>query len=137
MLGYGDIELFKFLTIVIHLNILLNLTVLTHLIMLTSQTLEVRFTAFNMTALDDPDHLSFEATYEFIKLPLLCKEVKRLSGTSGIINIADEKVRVVFLFVILRANVLKFFKNIKFYRRNAVPGSGSSSLLMIAFYMFE
>lgn len=59
----------------------------------SSQTLEVRFTAFNMTALDDPDHLNFEATYEFIKLPLLCKEVKKLSGTSGIINMADESVR--------------------------------------------
>lgn len=62
----------------------------------TSQTLEVRFSAFNMTALDDPDHLNFEATYEFIKLPLICKEVKRLSGTSGIINMADENVRIIF-----------------------------------------
>lgn len=62
----------------------------------SSRALEVRFTAMNMTALDDPDHLSFEATYEFIKLPLLCKEVKILSGPSGIINLADENVRNFF-----------------------------------------
>lgn len=61
-----------------------------------SRTLEVRFTALNMTAHDDPDHLSFEATYEFMKLPLLCKDVKRLSATSGIINVADETVRILF-----------------------------------------
>lgn len=66
----------------------------------TSQTLEVRFSAFNMTAQDDPDHLNFEATYEFIKLPLLCKEVKRLSGTSGTINMADENVRFVLNFLV-------------------------------------
>lgn len=59
----------------------------------SSQTLEIRFTAFNMTAHDDPEHLNFEATYEFIKLPLICKEVKKLSGASGIINMADENVR--------------------------------------------
>lgn len=59
----------------------------------SSQALEVRFTAFNMTAHDDPEHLNFEATYEFIKLPLICQEVKKLSGVSGIINIADENVR--------------------------------------------
>lgn len=59
----------------------------------SSQTLEVRFTATNMTALDDPDHLSFEATYEFIKLPFLCNGVRRISGTSGTINLSDENVR--------------------------------------------
>lgn len=58
----------------------------------SSRALEIHFTAFNMTAIDDPDHLNFEATYEFIKLPLLCKEVKRLSGTSGTINLAEENV---------------------------------------------
>ncbi|XP_031626059.1 uncharacterized protein LOC116342540 [Contarinia nasturtii] len=56
----------------------------------SSRALEVRFTATNMTAHDDPDNLNFEATYEFIKLPMLCKEVKRLSGTSGTINVAEE-----------------------------------------------
>lgn len=54
--------------------------------------LEIHFVATNMTAIDDPDHLNFEATYEFIKLPMLCKEVKKLSGTSGTINMADENV---------------------------------------------
>lgn len=63
----------------------------------SSQTLEIRFTAFNMTAHDDPDHLNFEATYEFIKLPILCQEVKKLSATSGIINMADEDVRIVMV----------------------------------------
>lgn len=58
----------------------------------SSRALEVRFTATNMTAHDDPDNLNFEATYEFIKLPMLCKEVKRLNGTSGTINVAEENV---------------------------------------------
>lgn len=62
----------------------------------SSRALEIHFTAANMTALDDPDHLNFEATYEFIKLPLLCKEVKRISGTSGTISMADENVSLLF-----------------------------------------
>lgn len=58
----------------------------------SSRVLEIHFTAINMTALDDPKHLNFEATYEFIKFPLLCKEVKTLTGTSGTINLEDENV---------------------------------------------
>lgn len=71
----------------------------------SSRALEVRFTAFNMTAHDDPDNLLFEATYEFIKLPLLCKEVKKLSGTSGIINVADENVRLILKFEANRSDI--------------------------------
>lgn len=66
----------------------------------SSQIIEVRFTAFNMTAHDDPEHLSFEATYEFIKLPLICNEVKKFTAASGTINMADENVRIVFFLSI-------------------------------------
>lgn len=63
----------------------------------SSRALEIHFTAENMTALDDPDHLNFEATYEFIKLPLLCKEVKTVSGTSGTVSMADENVSFIYI----------------------------------------
>lgn len=56
------------------------------------RVLEIHFTAVNMTALDDPDHLNFEATYEFMKLPLLCKEVKKLRGTSGTVHAGEDNV---------------------------------------------
>lgn len=49
-----------------------------------------------MTALDDPDHLNFEATYEFMKLPLLCKEVKKLRGTSGTVHATEDNVSPLF-----------------------------------------
>lgn len=65
-----------------------------------SRALELRFIAFNMTARDDPDSLNFEATYEFIKLPLLCKEVKILNGTSGTVKMADENVIYNFSFIL-------------------------------------
>lgn len=64
-----------------------------------SRVLELRFIAFNMTARDDPDSLNFEAAYEFLKLPLLCKEVKILNGTSGTVNMADDNVRYNFSFI--------------------------------------
>lgn len=63
----------------------------------TSRVLQIQFTANNMTALDDPDHLSFEATYEFIKLPLLCNEVKILYGVSGTIRTAEDNVSILLL----------------------------------------
>lgn len=62
----------------------------------SNRVLEIHFTAVNMTALDDPDHLNFEGTYEFMKLPLLCKEVKKLSGTSGTVHSAEDNVSVDF-----------------------------------------
>lgn len=68
----------------------------------SSRALEVRFIALNMTAHDDPDDLNFEATYEFIKFPLLCEEVKRLSGTSGTISVADDNVKSISQFWIFK-----------------------------------
>lgn len=59
----------------------------------SSPYVEVHFTATNMTALDDPEHLNFEATYEFIKLPVVCKEVSRLVGTSGTVELGVDTVR--------------------------------------------
>lgn len=62
----------------------------------SNRVLEIHFSAVNMTALDDPDHLNFEATYEFMKLPLLCKEVKKLRGTSGTVHAGEDNVSSFF-----------------------------------------
>lgn len=81
----------------------------------SSRALEVRFTAINMTAHDDPDSLNFEATYEFIKLPLLCKEVKKLNATSGNINVADENVSLCFAGIFPRKNFSRGVPLSKYY----------------------
>lgn len=52
----------------------------------TSREVEIHFTAINMTSLDDPDTVNFEGTYEFLHAPTTCKDSRRKSGTSGIVD---------------------------------------------------
>ncbi|XP_046807625.1 uncharacterized protein LOC111683168 isoform X2 [Lucilia cuprina] len=52
----------------------------------TSNDVEVHFTAYNMTTLDDPDALNFEGMFEFIKGPSNCKDGRRKFGPSGTID---------------------------------------------------
>lgn len=54
----------------------------------TSRELEVHFTAVNMTDADDPEHMQFEGTFEFIKAPVHCKDSRRKFGASGLIKLA-------------------------------------------------
>lgn len=60
----------------------------------SSREIEIHFTAVNMTSEDDPDNLSFEATYEFIKGPMACKELRKVSGGSGRISVSTDDVSV-------------------------------------------
>lgn len=59
----------------------------------SSREIEIHFTAVNMSSNDDPDNLNFEATYEFIKGPPACKELRKVSGGSGTISVATDDVR--------------------------------------------
>lgn len=52
----------------------------------TTRDVEVHFTAFNMSTLDDPDALNFEGMFEFIKGPTNCKDGRRKFGPSGTID---------------------------------------------------
>ncbi|XP_075160932.1 uncharacterized protein LOC142233787 [Haematobia irritans] len=52
----------------------------------TSRDVEVHFTAYNMTTLDDPDALNFEGLFEFVKGPTNCKDGRRKFGPSGTID---------------------------------------------------
>lgn len=54
----------------------------------TSRELEIHFSATNMTDADDPEHIQFEGTFEFIKAPVHCKDSRRKFGASGSINLA-------------------------------------------------
>lgn len=54
----------------------------------TSRELEIHFSAINMTDEDDPQHIQFEGTFEFIKAPVHCKDSRRKFGASGLINLA-------------------------------------------------
>lgn len=58
----------------------------------TSREIEIHLIAINMTSNDDPDSLSFEATYEFIKGPSSCKELRKVSGGSGSISVSSDDV---------------------------------------------
>lgn len=80
----------------------------------SSRQIEIHFTALNMTTLDDPDTLYFEATYEFIKGPSACKELRKVSGGSGIIlvsadDVSNKNASHVLSFLIVHAeyNVLQ------------------------------
>lgn len=55
--------------------------------MSTSREVELHFIGNNMTALDDPDTVNFEATYEFFKGPTICRDSRRKTGSSGIIDL--------------------------------------------------
>lgn len=57
-----------------------------------AKELEVHFIAINMTSEDDPDFVNFEATYEFIKGPYLCRDSRRKMGPSGTHSLAMEEV---------------------------------------------
>jgi hypothetical protein len=54
----------------------------------TGREVEVHLTAINMTSMDDPDSLNFEGTFEFIKGPMHCKDIRRKTGASGVVNLA-------------------------------------------------
>lgn len=58
----------------------------------SSREIEIHFTAVNMTTEDDPDNLHFEATYEFIKGPMACKELRKVAGGSGSISVSTDDV---------------------------------------------
>lgn len=58
----------------------------------TSRELELHFTAINMTTFDDPDTLNFEATFEFFKVPQICKDIRRKVGSEGTVTLTDGDV---------------------------------------------
>jgi hypothetical protein len=60
-----------------------------------SRELEVHFSAINMTRLDDPDSLNFQATFEFVRpsAPTKCKDARRKLGSEGVINLNEAEVR--------------------------------------------
>lgn len=59
----------------------------------TGKEIEVHFISTNMTTDDDPDSMNFEATYEFIKGPYMCKEPRKMSGPSGTTSLSHEDVK--------------------------------------------
>jgi len=58
----------------------------------TGREVEVHFSAINMTKYDDPDTLNFIATFEFVKVPIKCKDVRRKLGSEGTISLNDAEV---------------------------------------------
>lgn len=54
----------------------------------TGREVEIHFIAGNMTSADDPDSLNFEGTFEFVKAPLICKDVRRKNAVTGIVNLS-------------------------------------------------
>lgn len=60
----------------------------------TGRDVEVRLLALNMTADDDPDGTYFEATYEFIMGPYVCRESRDRIGTSGLAHLSADEVSV-------------------------------------------
>ncbi|XP_052859858.1 uncharacterized protein LOC128267111 [Anopheles cruzii] len=55
----------------------------------TGREVEIHFSAGNMTNDDDPDSLNFEASYEFIKGPMMCKDVRRKNAITGVVNLSS------------------------------------------------
>lgn len=60
----------------------------------SSREVEVHFSAINMTRLDDPDTLNFQATFEFIRPPQAgkCKDSRRKLGSEGVIYLNEGEV---------------------------------------------
>uniref|UniRef100_A0A182YNW7 DUF7805 domain-containing protein n=1 Tax=Anopheles stephensi TaxID=30069 RepID=A0A182YNW7_ANOST len=55
----------------------------------TGREVEIHFSAANMTNGDDPDSLSFEASYEFVKGPMMCKDVRRKNAITGVVSLSS------------------------------------------------
>lgn len=62
----------------------------------SGRELELHLIALNMSSYEDPDTLFFEATYEFVKAPYVCKESRKHIGTSGEASLSIEDVSFVF-----------------------------------------
>ncbi|XP_053674728.1 uncharacterized protein LOC128725034 [Anopheles nili] len=58
----------------------------------TGREVEIHFSAANMTNWDDPDALSFEASYEFVKGPMMCKDVRRKNAITGVVTLSSGDV---------------------------------------------
>lgn len=58
----------------------------------SSRELEVHFSAINMTDFDDPEHIYFEGTFEFIKAPTHCKDNRRKYGASGLVDLSQGEI---------------------------------------------
>lgn len=56
--------------------------------MSTGREVEIHFNAVNMSSHDDPDTVNFEATFEFFKGPTTCRDSRRKSGSSGVVNLS-------------------------------------------------
>ncbi|XP_058836455.1 uncharacterized protein LOC131693017 isoform X2 [Topomyia yanbarensis] len=54
----------------------------------TGREVEIHFISENMTSGDDPDSINFEATFEFIKAPIVCKDVRRKNAVTGIVSLS-------------------------------------------------
>ncbi|XP_055536271.1 uncharacterized protein LOC129724969 isoform X2 [Wyeomyia smithii] len=54
----------------------------------TGREVEIHFIAENMTSADDPDSLNFEATFEFVKGPMMCKDVRRKNAITGSVSLS-------------------------------------------------
>ncbi|XP_029726486.2 uncharacterized protein LOC109623124 isoform X2 [Aedes albopictus] len=55
----------------------------------TGREVEIHFRAGNMTSVDDPDSLNFEGSFEFVKAPLMCKDVRRKNAVTGVVNLSS------------------------------------------------
>ncbi|XP_050073509.1 uncharacterized protein LOC126561419 isoform X1 [Anopheles maculipalpis] len=55
----------------------------------TGREVEIHFSAANMTNGDDPDSLNFEASYEFVKGPMMCKDVRRKNAITGVVSLSS------------------------------------------------
>lgn len=58
----------------------------------TGREVEIHFTAGNMTSADDPDSLNFEGSFEFVKAPMMCKDVRRKNAVTGIVHLSAGEV---------------------------------------------
>lgn len=58
----------------------------------SGKDLEVHLVAVNMTSQDDPDNINFEASFQFIKGPYTCREIRRRGGPGGTTSLALEDV---------------------------------------------
>lgn len=68
----------------------------------TGREIEVHFSAINMSNFDDPDSLNFEATFEFFKGPQICKDVRKKTGSHGVVTLSGGEVSGTGFFFRLR-----------------------------------
>lgn len=90
----------------------------------SGRDLELHLLALNMSSLEDPDSIFFEATFEFVKGPYVCKESRRRIGNSGEASLSIEDVIICKTNFTININYYMFILNC---RSNAAPDHGISN----------